>query len=198
MSSVEEDIPAAPAFCVRKTPEEAKIDSQKATKLGVEQLYHNVVDSLKTKDSDKEVKDYSKMKQQSKLMEQIELFFECDEERQKAKFMNMLIDNNRNIEKISYLSEQMAQLEKLVNELKDTEEHLNEIINGYDESEREYDEEILNLKNKIKDLEATIEYKVKVINSQSIKLRKQKFSLTIHRLVIFLQFLVGLFIFFYY
>jgi len=198
MSSVEEDIPAAPAFCVRKTPEEAKIDSQKATKLGLEQLYHNVVDSLKTKDSDKEVKDYSKMKQQSKLMEQIELFFECDEERQKAKFMNMLIDNNRNIEKISYLSEQMAQLEKLVNELKDTEEHLNEIIIGYDESESEYDEEILNLKNKIKDLEASIEYKVKVINRQSLKLRRQKFLLTIHRLIIFLQFLVGLFIFFYY
>lgn len=198
MSSVEEDIPAAPAFCVRKTPEEAKIDSQKATKLGLEQLYHNVVDSLKTKDSDKEVKNYSKMKQQSKLMEQIELFFECDEERQKAKFMNMLIDNNRNIEKISYLSEQMAQLEKLVNELKDTEEHLNEIIIGYDESESEYDEEILNLKNKIKDLEASIEYKVKVINRQSLKLRRQKFLLTIHRLIIFLQFLVGLFIFFYY
>ena len=153
MQSDEEYIPPAPAFCQRISPEEAILQAQKSTKTGLEKLYHDVVNKIDAdrtkKEQQKEVANYSKILQQSKLLEAVQSFFECDEERQKAKFMNMLIDTNRNGDKVIYLENQVKSLEEVVNELKDNEEHTQEVMQGYEESEAEYKALIKKLKGEL-------------------------------------------------
>lgn len=186
--SDDEYIPEAPAFCERLTPEEAKIRSQKLTKMGLENLYHDVINKIdsnrKKKEEEKEVATYSKMMQQSKLLEQIEKFFECDEERQKAKFMNMLIDNNRSSEKLANLESKIVDMEAIINELKDNEEHMNDVMEGYEETEKDLKEKIRENKIAIEERNMKIlNYEEEIRNRERVLNRNRIF----YRFVIFFQ-----------
>jgi len=138
-SDNEEYIPLAPAFCKRVRTEDLQSEVAKSTREGIEQLYEDVIDKLDTnkkeKQDAKEKATYTKMIQQAKLVESIDDFFIADEERQKAKFMNMLIDNNRNVDKLAKCDEKIGAMEKTIEELRDKEDHLNDIIEGCKESE---------------------------------------------------------------
>lgn len=146
-SDNEEIIPFAPIFCKRVRPEDLQSEVVKSTREGIEQLYEDVVDKLgsnkKDKQDAKEQAIYQKMIQQAKLVESIDEFFIADEDRQKAKFMNMLIENNRNVDRIAKCDEKIGALEKTIEELRDKEDHLNDIIEGCKESEED-------LKSKLK------------------------------------------------
>lgn len=138
-SDNEEYIAPAPAFCKRIRTEDLQSEVVKTTREGLEQLYEEVVDKLDTNKKDKkdskEQATYMKMIQQAKLVEAIDDFFVCDEERQKAKFMNMLIENNRNVDRLAKCDEKIGSLEKTIEELREKEDHLNDIIEGCKESE---------------------------------------------------------------
>jgi len=138
-SDNEEYIAPAPAFCKRVRTEDLQSEVVKSTREGIEQLYEDVIDKLDTNKKDKkdakEQATYMKMIQQAKLVESIDEFFHCDEERQKAKFMNMLIENNRNVDKLAKCDEKIGSLEKTIEELREKEDHLNDIIEGCKESE---------------------------------------------------------------
>lgn len=146
-SDNEEYIAPAPAFCKRIRTDDLQSEVAKSTREGIEQLYQDVVDKLDTnkkeKQDAKEKATYTKMIQQAKLVESIDDFFHCDEERQKAKFMNMLIENNRNVDRLAKCDEKIGSLEKTIEELRDKEDHLNDIIEGCKESEED-------LKSKLK------------------------------------------------
>ena len=146
-SDNEEYIAPAPAFCKRIRTEDLQSEVVKTTREGLEQLYEDVVDKLgsnkKDKQDAKEQAIYQKMIQQAKLVEAIDDFFVCNEEHQKAKFMNMLIENNRNVDRIAKCDEKIGSLEKTIEELRDKEDHLNDIIEGCKESEED-------LKSKLK------------------------------------------------
>ena len=138
-SDNEEIIPSAPAFCKRIRTDDLQSEVAKSTREGIEQLYEEVIDKLGTNKKDKkdskEQATYMKMIQQAKLVESIDEFFHCDEERQKAKFMNMLIENNRNVDKLAKCDEKIGSMEKTIEELREKEDHLNDIIEGCKESE---------------------------------------------------------------
>ena len=138
-SDNEEIIPSAPAFCKRIRTDDLQSEVAKSTREGIEQLYEDVVDRLDTNKKDKkdakEQATYMKMIQQAKLVESIDEFFHCDEDRQKAKFMNMLIENNRNVDKLAKCDEKIGSMEKTIEELREKEDHLNDIIEGCKESE---------------------------------------------------------------
>jgi len=138
-SDNEEIIPSAPAFCKRIRTDDLQSEVAKSTREGLEQLYEDVVGKLDTNKKDKkdakEQATYMKMIQQAKLVESIDEFFVCNEECQKAKFMNMLIDNNRNVDRLAKCDEKIGSLEKTIEELRDKEDHLNDIIEGCKESE---------------------------------------------------------------
>jgi hypothetical protein len=138
-SDNEEIIPSAPAFCKRIRTDDLQSEVAKSTREGIEQLYEDVVDKLGTNKKDKkdakEQATYMKMIQQAKLVESIDEFFHCDEDHQKAKFMNMLIENNRNVDKLAKCDEKIGALEKTIEELREKEDHLNDIIEGCKESE---------------------------------------------------------------
>ena len=138
-SDNEEYIAPAPAFCKRVRTEDLQSEVSKSTREGIEQLYEDVIDKLgsnkKEKKDSKEQATYMKMIQQAKLVESIDEFFHCDEERQKAKFMNMLIENNRNVDKLAKCDEKIGAMEKTIEELREKEDHLNDIIEGCKESE---------------------------------------------------------------
>jgi len=146
-SDNEEYIAPAPSFCKRIRTEDLQSEVAKTTREGIEQLYEDVVDKLgsnkKDKQDAKEQAIYQKMIQQAKLVEAIDDFFHCDEDRQKAKFMNMLIENNRNIDRLAKCDEKIGAMEKTIEELRDKEDHLNDIIEGCKESEED-------LKSKLK------------------------------------------------
>jgi len=156
-SDNEEYIAPAPAFCKRVRAEDLQSEVAKSTREGIEQLYQDVVDKLgsnkKDKQDSKELATYNKMIQQAKLVEAIDDFFVCDEDHQKAKFMNMLIDNNRNVDRLAKCDEKIGSLEKTIEELREKEDHLNDIIEGCKESE---DDLKLKLK-KYRDLNITQE-----------------------------------------
>ena len=198
MQSEEEYIPPAPAFCQRITPEEAAIQVQKSTKFGLEQLYHDVVNKIdkdrENKEKEKEIANYAKILQQSKLVEAVQQFFECDEERQKAKFMNMLIDSNRNGDKVINLESQVKTLEEIVNELKDTEEHTTEVMKGYEEAEAEFKENIKNLKFKLEIEKQANENKKETIKKLEKELENQK---RYSRFIMFTMFAVMLAMYYY-
>jgi hypothetical protein len=138
-SDNEEIIPSAPAFCKRIRTDDLQSEVAKSTREGIEQLYEDVVDKLGTNKKDKkdakEQATYMKMIQQAKLVESIDEFFHCDEDHQKAKFMNMLIENNRNVDRIAKCDEKIGAMEKTIEELREKEDHLNDIIEGCKESE---------------------------------------------------------------
>ena len=138
-SDNEEIIPSAPAFCKRVRTEDLQSEVVKTTREGLEQLYEDVVGKLDTNKKDKkdskEQATYMKMIQQAKLVESIDEFFHCDEDHQKAKFMNMLIENNRNVDKLAKCDEKIGAMEKTIEELREKEDHLNDIIEGCKESE---------------------------------------------------------------
>ena len=138
-SDNEEIIPSAPSFCKRIRTEDLQSEVAKSTREGIEELYQDVVDKLgsnkKDKKDAKEQATYMKMIQQAKLVESIDEFFHCDEDHQKAKFMNMLIENNRNVDKLAKCDEKIGALEKTIEELREKEDHLNDIIEGCKESE---------------------------------------------------------------
>ena len=146
-SDNEEYIAPAPSFCKRIRTEDLQSEVAKSTREGIEQLYEDVVDKLGTNKKDKkdskEQATYMKMIQQAKLVESIDDFFVCDEERQKAKFMNMLIENNRNVDKLAKCDEKIASMEKTIEELREKEDHLNDIIEGCKDGEED-------LKSKLK------------------------------------------------
>ena len=158
-SDNEEYIPPAPVFCKRVRTEDLQSEVVKSTREGIEQLYEDVVDKLgsnkKDKKDAKEQATYTKMIQQAKLVESIDDFFIADEDRQKAKFMNMLIENNRNVDRLSKYEEKISVMEKTIEDLRENEEHLNEIIDGYKDSEEDY-------KNKIK------KFRDRVITQESL------------------------------
>jgi predicted RNase H-like nuclease (RuvC/YqgF family) len=140
-SDNEEYIAPAPAFCKRVRTEDLQSEVAKSTREGIEQLYQDVVDKLDTnkkeKQDAKEKATYTKMIQQAKLVESIDDFFIADEERQKAKFMNMLIENNRNVDRIAKCDEKIGALEKTIEELREKEDHLNDIIEGCKDGEED-------------------------------------------------------------
>jgi predicted RNase H-like nuclease (RuvC/YqgF family) len=146
-SDNEEYIAPAPSFCKRIRTEDLQSEVAKSTREGIEQLYEDVVDKLGTNKKDKkdskEQATYMKMIQQAKLVESIDEFFNCNEERQKAKFMNMLIENNRNVDKLAKCDEKIASMEKTIEELREKEDHLNDIIEGCKDGEED-------LKSKLK------------------------------------------------
>ena len=152
-SDNEENIPDAPSFCRRVRIEDLNSEVAKSTREGLEQLYENVVDKLgsnkKDKQDAKELATYTKMIQQAKLVEAIDDFFLCNEERQKAKFMNMLIENNRNVDRIAKYEEKIGSLEKNIEELREKEEHLNDIIDGCKESEEDLKTRLKKYKDRV-------------------------------------------------
>lgn len=141
-SDNEEIIPSAPSFCKRIRTEDLQSEVSKSTREGIEQLYQDVVDKLGTNKKDKqdakEQATYLKMIQQAKLVEAIDDFFLCNEERQKAKFMNMLIENNRNVDRIAKYEEKIGAMEKTIEELREKEDHLNDVLEGCKECEEDY------------------------------------------------------------
>jgi len=140
-SDNEEYIAPAPSFCKRIRTEDLQSEVAKTTREGIEQLYEDVIDKLDTNKKDKkdakEQAIYQKMIQQAKLVEAIDEFFIADEDRQKAKFMNMLIENNRNIDRLAKCDEKIGAMEKTIEDLRDKEDHLNDIIEGCKESEED-------------------------------------------------------------
>lgn len=140
-SDNEEYIAPAPAFCKRVRTEDLQSEVAKSTREGIEQLYEDVIDKLgsnkKEKQDAKEKATYTKMIQQAKLVEAIDDFFVCDEERQKAKFMNMLIENNRNVDRLATYEEKIGAMEKTIEELREREDHLNDILEGCKEGEED-------------------------------------------------------------
>lgn len=140
-SDNEEYIPSAPIFCKRVKPEDLQSEVAKSTREGIEQLYEDVIDKLgsnkKEKNEAKEMATYTKMIQQAKLVESIDEFFIADEDRQKAKFMNMLIENNRNVDRLAKYEEKIGAMEKTIEELREKEDHLNDIIEGCKDSEED-------------------------------------------------------------
>ena len=152
-SDNEEIIPSAPAFCKRIRTDDLQSEVAKSTREGIEQLYQDVIDKLDTNKKDKkdskEMATYAKMIQQAKLVESIDDFFHCDEDRQKAKFMNMLIENNRNVDKLAKYEEKISSMEKTIEDLHENEEHTNDIIDGYKDSEEDYKNKIKKLKDRV-------------------------------------------------
>ena len=140
-SDNEEIIPSAPAFCKRIRTDDLQSEVAKSTREGIEQLYEDVIDKLGTNKKDKkdakEQATYMKMIQQAKLVESIDEFFHCDEDHQKAKFMNMLIENNRNVDKLAKCDEKIGSMEKTIEELREKEDHLNDIIEGCKDGEED-------------------------------------------------------------
>jgi len=171
-SDNEEYIPEAPAFCKRVRTEDLQSEVSKSTREGIEQLYQDVVDKLdsnkKDKKDSKEMATYAKMINQAKLVDAIDEFFECDEEHQKAKFMNMLIETNRNVDKLSKYEEKISATEKTIEDLRENEEHLNEIIDGYKEDEEDYKNRIKKLKYRILTQESLILAMKKKINTKNM------------------------------
>ena len=123
-SDNEEYIAPAPAFCKRIRTEDLQSEVVKTTREGLEQLYEEVVDKLDTNKKDKkdskEQATYMKMIQQAKLVESIDEFF---------------IENNRNVDKLAKCDEKIGAMEKTIEELREKEDHLNDIIEGCKESE---------------------------------------------------------------
>ena len=152
-SDTEEYIAPAPVFCKRLRTEDLQSEVVKSTREGIEQLYQDVIDKLDTNKKDKkdskEMATYAKMIQQAKLVESIDDFFHCDEDRQKAKFMNMLIENNRNVDKLAKYEEKISSMEKTIEDLHENEEHTNDIIDGYKDSEEDYKNKIKKLKDRV-------------------------------------------------
>jgi hypothetical protein len=152
-SDNEEIIPSAPVFCKRIRTDDLQSEVAKNTREGIEQLYEDVIDKLgsnkKDKQDAKEQAIYQKMIQQAKLVEAIDDFFLCDEERQKAKFMNMLIENNRNVDRIAKCDEKIGALEKTIEELREKEDHLNDIIEGCKESEDDLKSKLKKYKDRV-------------------------------------------------
>ena len=152
-SDTEEYIAPAPVFCKRLRTEDLQSEVVKSTREGIEQLYQDVIDKLDTNKKDKkdskEMATYAKMIQQAKLVESIDDFFHCDEDRQKAKFMNMLIENNRNVDKLAKYEEKISSMEKTIEDLRENEEHTNDIIDGYKDSEEDYKNKIKKLKDRV-------------------------------------------------
>ena len=152
-SDTEEYIAPAPVFCKRLRTEDLQSEVVKSTREGIEQLYQDVIDKLDTNKKDKkdskEQAIYTKMIQQAKLVESIDDFFHCDEDRQKAKFMNMLIENNRNVDKLAKYEEKISSMEKTIEDLHENEEHTNDIIDGYKDSEEDYKNKIKKLKDRV-------------------------------------------------
>ena len=152
-SDTEEYIAPAPVFCKRLRTEDLQSEVAKSTREGIEQLYQDVIDKLDTNKKDKkdskEQAIYTKMIQQAKLVESIDDFFHCDEDRQKAKFMNMLIENNRNVDKLAKYEEKISSMEKTIEDLHENEEHTNDIIDGYKDSEEDYKNKIKKLKDRV-------------------------------------------------
>ena len=152
-SDTEEYIAPAPVFCKRLRTEDLQSEVAKSTREGIEQLYQDVIDKLDTNKKDKkdskEMATYAKMIQQAKLVESIDDFFHCDEDRQKAKFMNMLIENNRNVDKLAKYEEKISSMEKTIEDLRENEEHTNDIIDGYKDSEEDYKNKIKKFKDRV-------------------------------------------------
>ena len=159
-SDTEEYIAPAPSFCKRIRTEDLQSEVAKSTREGIEQLYDEVIDKLgsnkKEKQDAKEQATYMKMIQQAKLVESIDEFFIADEDRQKAKFMNMLIENNRNVDRIAKYEEKIGSMEKTIEELREKEDHLNDIIEGCKESEEDLKTKLKKYRDRVIVQDATI------------------------------------------
>ena len=105
-----------------------------------------------------------KMLQQAKLVESIDEFFVCDEERQKAKFMNMLIENNRNVDRLAKYEEKIGAMEKTIEELREKEDHLNDVLEGCKECEEDY-------KTKLKKYRDRVIIQENIINDMKRKIK---------------------------
>lgn len=169
-SENEEIIPSAPSFCKRIRTDDLQSEVAKSTREGIEQLYQDVVDKLGTNKKDKkdakEQATYLKMIQQAKLVESIDDFFVCDEERQKAKFMNMLIENNRNVDRITRYEEKIGAMEKTIEELREKEDHLNDVLEGCKECEEDY-------KTKLKKYRDRVIIQENIINDMKRKIKSK-------------------------
>ena len=185
-SDNEEIIPSAPIFCKRVRPEDLQSEVSKSTREGIEQLYEDVIDSLsvnkKEKNDAKEMATYTKMIQQAKMVEAIDDFFLCNEERQKAKFMNMLIENNRNVDRITRYEEKIGAMEKTIEELREKEDHLNDVLEGCKECEEDY-------KTKLKKYRDRVIIQENVINDMKRKI-KTKNTYLVQIILVFGAFLL--------
>jgi predicted RNase H-like nuclease (RuvC/YqgF family) len=185
-SDNEEIIPSAPIFCKRVKPEDLQSEVSKSTREGIEQLYEDVIDSLsvnkKEKNDAKEMATYTKMIQQAKMVEAIDDFFLCNEERQKAKFMNMLIENNRNVDRITRYEEKIGAMEKTIEELREKEDHLNDVLEGCKECEEDY-------KTKLKKYRDRVIIQENVINDMKRKI-KTKNTYLVQIILVFGAFLL--------
>ena len=126
-SDNEESIPSAPVFCKRLRTEDLQSEVAKSTREGIEQLYQDVIDKLDTNKKDKkdakEQAIYTKMIQQAKLVESIDDFFVCEEK--------------------------ISSIEKTLEDLRENEEHTNDVIYGYKDSEEDYKNRIKKLKDRV-------------------------------------------------
>ena len=185
-SDNEEYIPSAPIFCKRVRPEDLQSEVSKSTREGIEQLYEDVIDSLSVNKKEKndaiEMATYTKMIQQAKMVEAIDDFFLCNEERQKAKFMNMLIENNRNVDRITRYEEKIGAMEKTIEELREKEDHLNDVLEGCKECEEDY-------KTKLKKYRDRVIIQENVINDMKRKI-KTKNTYLVQIILVFGAFLL--------
>jgi seryl-tRNA synthetase len=115
-------------------------------------------------------------------VESIDEFFIADEDRQKAKFMNMLIENNRNVDRLAKYEEKIGSMEKTIEELREKEDHLNDIIEGCKESEED-------LKTKLKKYRDRTIIQENIINDLKQKI-KTKNTYLVQIILVFGAFLL--------
>jgi len=124
-------------------------------KLGKQELetseeYSNdfCTDIVRKLNEQKEMKSQAGRKiKDSKFMKIVDDFFEGNEEIQKSKFMNYLLENTRRNEKMLTLEEHVSILEQLTIELKNNEDNMNNVLKEHSENERRMNRMIIDLEN---------------------------------------------------
>lgn len=109
----------------------------------------------------------------SKFMKIVDDFFEGNEEIQKSKFMNYLLENTRRNEKMLTLEEHVSILEQLTIELKNNEDNMNNVLKEHSENERRMNRMIIDLENdnfKLTEKLVKLSEKLRTIRDQNSKL----------------------------
>lgn len=109
----------------------------------------------------------------SKFMKIVDDFFEGNEEIQKSKFMNYLLENTRRNEKMLTLEEHVSILEQLTIELKNNEDNMNNVLKEHSENERRMNRMIIDLENEnfiLTEKLVKLSEKLRTIRDQNSKL----------------------------
>ena len=109
----------------------------------------------------------------SKFMKIVDDFFEGNEEIQKSKFINYLLENTRRNEKMLTLEEHVSILEQLTIELKNNEDNMNNVLKEHSENERRMNRMIIDLENEnfiLTEKLVKLSEKLRTIRDQNSKL----------------------------